>query len=287
MDTTDDAFAQLADDLADTRERQPFALITGRSPRTALRHFARTLGLPEYASVAVLNEVEADRSRGRGVYRDLYTPYTPTLAAVLRGRWTWPDVKWERSHGRWAFTDDVPAAEIIAVARRYVRYVMFVDDTATRIYDGAIDAAELERRLLATELWPEPVVIPATALFAAIAVRLPALDVRSVAVMLPPEEPSPHGEPARFVLLHTALPTGRHLHDLALAVRGRHILARAAEPERMPVLLQLAVTPGSDVEALTSVPIRDRVVVPGLVAAMLATLRHFGAGAREYVRVDV
>lgn len=53
----------------------------------------------------------------------------------------------------------------------------------------------------------------------------------------------------------------------------------------MPFLVQIEITLGGGVKALTSVPIRDRVVAPGLVAEMFATLRHFGANAREYVRL--
>ena len=54
---------------------------------------------------------------------------------------------------------------------------------------GADDAAELERRLLATELWPRAVVVPGSTSIAATTCRLPALDAGSMAVMLPPEEP--------------------------------------------------------------------------------------------------
>lgn len=53
----------------------------------------------------------------------------------------------------------------------------------------------------------------------------------------------------------------------------------------MPVIVLLEITRNVGVTALTSVPIRDRVVVPGLAAEMLATLRHFGVNAREDVRL--
>lgn len=287
MDTNSDAATDLADALADTRVHQPFALMVGRSPRTALRRYARALGLPEYASVAVLNEVEGERNRGRRIYRDLYTPYVPSLAAVLRGHWAWPDMKWERTKGRWAFTDDVPASEIIAVARRYMRYIVFVDDLVTRVYEGACDAPELERRLHATELWPEPVLVPVAALLAAISARLPLLDTDSVAVLLPPEEPDPHRAAGRFVPLRNAVPGGRDIRDLSLAVRGPAILTQAAELERTPVLVEVRVAQDGALGVVTSLPIRDRASTPEVAATMLSTLRHFGAAAREYARLVV